>query len=130
MPHYNLTAVRAQITEQIAADTLLDVDRIRMGTPSKFITAYRRFDPLRIDFIVEAMKIENDGLGRDEAMVAAARCLGELVGSFSLSCVGERERSLFKGSFDRALSETIIGPVDPEQTGVSSTFKAEEGGHA
>lgn len=128
--HYNLTAIRAQLSEQIAADTELDVDRIRMGTPAKFISAYRRFDTLRIDFIIEAMKIENDGLGRDEALVSMARALGELAGSAMLSCVGERERSLFKGSFDRALSETIIGPVDPEQTGVSATIEAEEGGHA
>jgi hypothetical protein len=130
MTHFDLTTARAQMAAQIAEDTQLDPERIKDGTDAQFVAANRRFDEHRIDFIIETMRCENDGLGRDQALAAGARCLGELLGMLTVSCVGARERQLVHSNFTRALGETIQGPIDPNQRVVGANITAEEGGNA
>jgi hypothetical protein len=130
MPHFNLHQHEQAMRKSLADDAELDPARVADGLSANFIAAHHRFDELRIQFMLETMRGINDGLGRDEMLAASARALGMLAGSLTLSAVGQRERNLVNGCFTTALSETLVGPVDPNQRVTETVMKSEEGGHA
>lgn len=133
MVHYDIPGARRTFQAEVAAlrkqeDALLASDNPDLD--AAFIHAQRRFHDHRINFLLEGMRCENIGLGREQSIGAAAKVLGDMLGTLTLSCVGPRERQIVKNCFDRALAECIMPPGEASNATEPVQIVAEEGGNA
>ena len=135
MTRYDLKAARAQIKTILDGEAKQRADML--ANPPKdvvidadFLRAQAMFADLRMEFTLTGMKAENLGVGRIPALGAAAKALGDMLSTLTLSCISGTERQIVKMCFDRALAEGLMPPApDDGRAAAAMTPVPEETRH-
>lgn len=128
MAHYDLIAAEAQMRADAKAARDVGEAMIEAGGDRSFLEAQRGFDEARIQFTLSGMRLENQGMGRNETLCANAAAIGLVWASLLMGCVGNRERQMVNMWVQKSITETLADK-EPDGFHVKSTFAAEEGGN-
>ncbi len=104
--HYDLPAVEQQMRshlaeQETAARAMLSGDADALA----FMEASGYFNESRIQFTLGGMRSVNEGVGRDDMLVAAGRSLGIMLANLMEVCIGQRERAQVQNALNQAFAE-------------------------
>jgi hypothetical protein len=112
MAHFDLEQAERQMRSALQKVTeTADAAVARGDAEQDFILAQRSFDEPRMQFMLSALRHENEGAQHRTIMMAAAAQLGTLMGSLFNACEGDQEEVDFLDWVERAFADTTTGGV-------------------
>lgn len=129
MNHWDIAAAETKMRADLEEAVRQGDRMIAAGEgDASFIHTIRHLDEARLQFVLGAMKAENEGHEHKEILAAAGYTIGTLWGTMNAMCVGAVQRQLLRDSIQTAFAQSI--GAEPAAKAVHTVLKPMMAGHA
>ena len=105
--HYDLEQAETAIRSHLAASHAALSQECEDDDQRAFLAASKHFDGSRIQFTIGGMRSVNEGVSRDDMLIAGGRALGMMLADTMGVAIGNRERMLVDRSMQQAFAEGV-----------------------